>query len=44
VFREAAAGAPGPAPVLTGTKWIAFLSLVFWFGAVIAGRLIAYTP
>jgi hypothetical protein len=29
---------------LTSTKWIAFLSLVFWFGAVIAGRLIAYTP
>jgi len=44
VFREPAAGTPASAPVLTGTKWIAFLSLVFWFGAVIAGRLIAYTP
>jgi hypothetical protein len=44
VFREAAAGAPAPSPTLTGTKWIAALSLVFWFGAVIAGRLIAYTP
>jgi hypothetical protein len=44
VFREAAARTAGPPPVATGTKWIAFLSLVFWFGAVIAGRLIAYTP
>ena len=43
VFREAAAGAPS-VPTSAGTKWIAFLSLVFWFGAVIAGRLIAYTP
>ncbi len=44
VFREAAAGGPAPATVQAGTKWIAGLSLVFWFGAVIAGRLIAYTP
>ena len=44
VFREAAAGGPATTSVLVGTKWIAFLSLVFWFGAVIAGRLIAYTP
>ena len=43
VFREAAAGAPALPPA-AGTKWIAFLSLVFWFGAVIAGRLIAYAP
>ena len=43
VFREAAAGVPAP-PVAAGTRWIAFLSLVFWFGAVIAGRLIAYAP
>ena len=43
VFREAAAGAPA-VPTAASTKWIAFLSLVFWFGAVIAGRLIAYTP
>ena len=27
-----------------GTKWIAATSLVFWFGAVCAGRLIAYAP
>ena len=27
-----------------GVKWIAGTSLVFWFGAIIAGRLIAYTP
>jgi hypothetical protein len=43
VFREAAAGAP-PLPPAASTKVIAFLSLVFWFGAVIAGRLIAYAP
>jgi hypothetical protein len=43
VFREAVAGAPA-APPAAGTQWIAFLSLVFWFGAVIAGRLIAYAP
>ena len=43
VFREAAAGAPASPPAAS-TKSIAFLSLVFWFGAVIAGRLIAYTP
>ena len=43
VFREAAAGVPA-SPVAAGTRWIAFLSLVFWFGAVIAGRLIAYAP
>ena len=41
-FREAAASAPA-APRLS-TKWIAVSSLVFWFGAVIAGRLIAYAP
>jgi len=27
-----------------GAKWIAGTSLVFWFGAVICGRLVAYTP
>ena len=43
VFREAAASAPAPQPTV-GLKWIAFSSLVFWFGAVIAGRLIAYAP
>src|SRR5262245_11769726 len=43
VFREAAAAGPTPPPAAS-TKWIAFSSLVFWFGAVIAGRLIAYTP
>jgi hypothetical protein len=43
VFREAAAGAPAPAPTMS-TKWIAATSLVFWFGAVCAGRLIAYAP
>ncbi len=43
IFREAAAGAVAAAPA-AGTKWIAATSLVFWFGAVCAGRLIAYTP
>ena len=43
IFREAAAGSP---PVLAnaGTKWIAATSLVFWVGALCAGRLIAYLP
>ena len=42
IFREVPAG-----EVVTptaGAKWIAASSLVFWMGAVIAGRLIAYTP
>jgi len=43
VFRAAAAGAPA-APPASGTKWIAITSLVFWIGAVCAGRLIAYAP
>jgi hypothetical protein len=43
IFREAAAGVAPGAPD-AGTKWIAMTSLVFWFGAVCAGRLIAYTP
>ena len=43
IFRDAAAGSPAMPPT-AGTKWIAATSLVFWFGAVCAGRLIAYTP
>jgi hypothetical protein len=27
-----------------GVKWVAASSLVFWLGAIIAGRLIAYAP
>jgi hypothetical protein len=38
VFREA------PVVVTTGAKWIAATSLAFWFGAICAGRLIAYLP
>ena len=38
VFREARGGRAGAAPT-AGTKWIAATSLVFWLGAVIAGRL-----
>jgi hypothetical protein len=44
VFRDAAAGAAVAAPPATSTKWIAGASLVFWIGAVCAGRLIAYAP
>ena len=43
IFQETPAGAPAVAPT-TAAKWIAASSLVFWFGAVCAGRLIAYTP
>ena len=43
VFREAAPACRRPPPTAS-TKWIAVTSLVFWFGAVCAGRLIAYTP
>ena len=43
VFRDAAAEAPAAPPTI-GTKWIAVTSLVFWIGAVCAGRLIAYAP
>lgn len=43
VFRDAVA-AEGAVPAAGGVKLIAASSLVFWLGAVIAGRLIAYTP
>ena len=43
VFQELPAGAP-PVVATTGVKWIAASSLVFWFGAICAGRLIAYLP
>jgi hypothetical protein len=43
VFQPASSGAAPSSPT-TGAKWIAATSLVFWFGAIIAGRLIAYTP
>jgi hypothetical protein len=42
IFREIPAGAA--VTPTTGMKWIAGSSLVFWIGAVICGRLIAYTP
>lgn len=42
VFRDAA-GAAAVEPS-SGTKAIALTSLVFWFGAACAGRLIAYLP
>ena len=43
IFQEAPAGAPAVTPT-TGAKWLAGTSLLFWFGAVCCGRLIAYTP
>jgi len=42
VFRTSA-GAASLEPT-TGARWIAGTSLVFWFGAIICGRLVAYTP
>lgn len=43
VFQEPRVGA-APAVPTSGVKWIAATSLVFWFGAICAGRLIAYLP
>jgi hypothetical protein len=43
IFRDAAS-AGAAAPAAAGTKFIAVTSLIFWFGAVCAGRLIAYAP
>jgi hypothetical protein len=42
IFRDAAAD--GVPATTSGVRWVAASSLVFWLGAVIAGRLIAYTP
>jgi hypothetical protein len=44
VFAEAAAPGASAVPPTLGTKWIAATSLLFWFGAVCAGRLVAYGP
>ena len=41
-FRECFSKEHGLLP--TPANILGILSLVFWFGAVIAGRLIAYTP
>jgi hypothetical protein len=43
VFYEAQQSG-GRFAATTGVKWIAASSLVFWLGAIIAGRLIAYAP
>lgn len=43
VFREAQAHA-GTFTATAGVKWVAASSLLFWLGAIIAGRLIAYAP
>jgi hypothetical protein len=42
-FREAQAGGSGFIAT-AGIRWVAGSALVFWLGAIIAGRLIAYAP
>jgi hypothetical protein len=42
VFRDARRG--DAVRIETGIRLIAGSSLVFWLGAVVAGRLIAYLP
>lgn len=42
VFREARRG--GAMRIEPGTRLLAGSSLVFWVGAIVAGRLIAYLP
>jgi hypothetical protein len=42
VFRAPAVS--GNVVASTSAKWLAGASLVFWVGAAVAGRLIAYTP
>ncbi len=41
IFRDAPAGAAAVVST-TSAKWLAATSLLFWFGAVICGRFIAY--
>jgi len=43
VFRRAQMSGGG-FDATPGVKWAAGSSLVFWVGAIVAGRLIAYTP
>jgi hypothetical protein len=42
IFRGAASGRDVALPA--SAKWIAGSSLIFWVGAVLAGRLVAYLP
>jgi hypothetical protein len=44
VFRDARRGVPDPGRAATAARVFAASSLVFWVGAIIAGRLIAYLP
>lgn len=44
VFREARAPGSSRVQVGTGARILAASSLVFWIGAIMAGRLIAYLP
>jgi hypothetical protein len=42
LFRDARDGADVELPA--GVRWVAISSLVFWVGAILAGRLVAYLP
>ena len=43
IFRRQATGA-GDVVLGTGMKYVAVSSLIFWTGAILAGRLVAYLP
>jgi hypothetical protein len=43
IFRDNAAEGADIA-LAPSTRWIAISSLVFWTGAILAGRLVAYLP
>ncbi len=42
IFRQSAAA--GEAMLAPSTRWVAISSLIFWTGAILAGRLVAYLP
>jgi hypothetical protein len=42
IFRNAASG--GAVELPANTRWVALTSLIFWVGAILAGRLVAYLP
>lgn len=42
MFRQGPAGSDVTLPA--GARWLAASSLVFWLGAILAGRLVAYLP
>ena len=42
IFRSAVEG--GDVALSPSTRWVAGTALVFWVGAILAGRLVAYLP